>query len=108
VAELDAEDAKLLTLARAARARTGADESAAIRDSTGRTYAAAAVALPSLRLSGMQAAVAAALSSGSSSFEAAVVVSNAGEVSEADQRLLADIGDPTVHVVIPDGVHDQS
>ena len=37
--ELSAEDAKLVTLARAARARAGAVEGAAVRDGDGRTYA---------------------------------------------------------------------
>ena len=55
---LDAEDAKLVTLARAARARVGAVEGAAVRDGDGRTYAAATVALPSLHLTALQLAVA--------------------------------------------------
>ena len=46
--ELAAEDQKLVTLARATRARTGAAEGAAVRDPDGRTYAAATVDLPSL------------------------------------------------------------
>ena len=66
VADLDPEDAKLITLARSARARTGAAEGAAVRDDTGRTYLAATVELPSLRLTALQAAVAAAVSSGAS------------------------------------------
>ena len=41
--DLTAEDAKLVTLARATRARTGAAEGAAVRDLDGRTYAAATV-----------------------------------------------------------------
>jgi hypothetical protein len=45
---LSAEDAKLVTLARGARARIGAVEGAAVRDSDGRTYAGANVVLPSL------------------------------------------------------------
>src|SRR4051812_20816294 len=64
VAALDPEDEKLLTLARSARARAGADQGAAVRDDIGRTYAAASVSLPSLRLSALQAVIAAAVSSG--------------------------------------------
>jgi len=71
---LDAEDLKLLTLARSARARTGAAQGAAVRESTGRTYAAATVDLPSLRLPALAAAVAAAASSGATVLEAAAVV----------------------------------
>ena len=51
---LSAEDAKLVTLARATRARVGAAEGAAVRDADGRTYAAATVDLPSLQLSALQ------------------------------------------------------
>ena len=56
-ASFSAEDAKLVTLARAARARTGAAEAAALRDTTGRTYVAVAVDLPSLRLPALAAVV---------------------------------------------------
>jgi hypothetical protein len=72
--ELDAEDAKLVTLARSARARTGAEQGAAVRDGDGRTYVAATVALPSLELSALQVAVAMAVSSGAPGLEAAVVL----------------------------------
>ncbi len=71
----DPDDLKLLTLARAARARLGADAAAAVRDLDGRTYAATPVHLASLQLSALQVAVAMALSSGAAGFEAAVVVS---------------------------------
>lgn len=68
------EDAKLATLARAARARTGAAQGAAVRDVDGRTYVATGVTLPSLALSALQVAVAMALSSGALGIEAAVVL----------------------------------
>ena len=42
--DLSAEDAKLVTLARATRARARAAEGAAVRDLDGRTYAAASIA----------------------------------------------------------------
>ena len=73
MSELDGEDAKLVTLARSARARTGAAQGAAVRDTDGRTYVAATVALPTLRLSALQVAVAMAVSSGALGLEAAVV-----------------------------------
>ncbi|MCW2775174.1 MAG: cytidine deaminase, partial [Nocardioides sp.] len=50
MSELSPEDTKLVSLARATRARTGAAEGAAVRDADGRTYAAATVDLPSLRV----------------------------------------------------------
>jgi hypothetical protein len=71
---LDPEDQKLVTLARSARARTGAAQGAAVRDGDGRTYVAASVALPSLQLSALQVAVAMAVSSGAPGLEAAVVL----------------------------------
>ena len=71
---LDPEDQKLVTLARSARARTGAAQGAAVRDGDGRTYVAASVDLPSLRLSALQVAVAMAVSSGAPGLEAAVVL----------------------------------
>ena len=103
MSELDAEDAKLLTLARSSRARTGGAEGAAVRDDMGRTYAAATVSLPSLRLTALQSAVAAAVSSGSTRFEAAVVVTEADALDADDVALLADIGGPVVHLAGPDG-----
>jgi hypothetical protein len=75
-AERNPEDAKLVTLARATRARTGAVSGAAIRDTDGRTYAAAAVSLPSMSLTALQVAVAMAVSSGAPGLEAAVVLAD--------------------------------
>jgi hypothetical protein len=75
--ELSAEDKKLVTLARATRARTRAAEGAAVRDTDGRTYAAATVDLPSLKVSALGVCVAMAASSGSRGLEAAVVLTDA-------------------------------
>ncbi|MGB9306962.1 MAG: cytidine deaminase [Mycobacterium sp.] len=76
---LDADDAKLVVLARAAMARAEAISGAAVRDVDGRTYAAAPVSLSTLQLSGLQAAVAAAVSSGASGLEAAVLVAGSAD-----------------------------
>jgi hypothetical protein len=73
-APLDPEDAKLVTLARSARARTRAMQGAAVRDSDGRTYVAATVDLPSVSLTALQVAVAMAVSSGALGLEAAVIL----------------------------------
>ena len=103
--ELDSEDAKLATLARSARARTGSDAGAAVRDTDGRTYAAATVenADPALTTSALRAAIAAAASSGARSFEAAAVVTE-GLVSDADLAVLREFG-PGVPLLVatPDG-----
>ena len=98
MAEFDPEDAKLITLARASRARTGAPEGAAVRDTDGRTYTAATVSLPSLRLTALQAAVAAAVSSGVTGLEAAAVVTDADAVDPASLAAVADLSpDAPVH-----------
>jgi hypothetical protein len=88
--DLTAEDAKLVTLARGARARIGAEEGAALRDETGRTYASASVALPALRLTAIQAAVAQAAAAGARGIEAVAVV---GPARTPDADSLAAIGD---------------
>jgi hypothetical protein len=77
--ELNAEDAKLVVLARAAMARAEAGSGAAVRDVDGRTYAAAPVDLSTLKLTGLQAAVAAAASSGTTGLEAAVLVAGSAD-----------------------------
>src|SRR5262249_15422030 len=74
VSELSDEDAKLVGRARGAMARADAAGGAAVRDGDGRTYAAAPVRLSALHLTALQAAVAAAISSGATTFEAAVLV----------------------------------
>lgn len=102
--ELGPEDAKLVTLARAARARAGVREGAAVRDDDGRTYAAATVSLPSLRLTALQAAVAAAVASGAQALEAAVVVGQAPEIDPASHAVAADLGTPVLILAGPDGV----
>ena len=96
--DLDREDAKLVTLARAARLRahaphTSVAEGAAVRDTEGRTYSAATVenVEAALTTSALRAAVAAAASSGARSFEAAVVVSE-GELREEDMAVLREFG----------------
>ena len=101
---LGEEDQKIITLARSARARTGAAEGAAVRDETGRTYMAATVDLPSLRLSALRLAVAMAASSGATTLEAAALVSEADAVDPADLAAVADLGPraPVFHAG-PDG-----
>lgn len=89
VSELDPEDAKIITLARSTRARAGSAEGAAVRDETGRTYAAATVDLPSLKLTALQVAVAMAVSSGAQDLEAAAVVT---EDDAPDIAAVRDLG----------------
>jgi hypothetical protein len=100
--ELSAEDRKLVTLARATRARTGAAEGAAVRDSDGRTYAAATVDLPSLHVSAAGVCVAMAVASGSRGLEAAVVLTGADTVTTGDLDALRDLGGTGVVVHLGD------
>jgi cytidine deaminase len=95
--ELEAEDEKLVVLARASRARTGAAEGAAVRDTDGRTYSATTVDLPSFRISALQAAVAAAVSSGAESLEAAAVVTEDTLVTGASVQAVRDLA-PSVRI----------
>jgi hypothetical protein len=103
-AQLGPEDLKIITLARSARARVGSAEGAAVRDETGRTYAAAAIALPSLRLSALALAVAMAASSGAAKVEAAALVSEGAAPDPADIAAVKDIGAGAVIIhAAPDG-----
>ncbi|MGB0100310.1 MAG: cytidine deaminase [Nocardioides sp.] len=99
---LSAEDRKLVTLARATRARTGAAEGAAVRDADGRTYAAATVDLPSLQISALGVCVAMAVASGSTGLEAAVVLGGAEAVDPADLDVLVDFAGDGVPVHLGD------
>jgi hypothetical protein len=83
--DLDGEDRKLVTLARASAARAGSAGGAAVRDQTGRTYAAVPVSVGPLELSALQLAVAMARASGAATLEAAATV---GEASAADLEVL--------------------
>jgi hypothetical protein len=98
------EDLKIITLARSARARVASAEGAAVRDETGRTYAAAAVALPSLQLSALHLAVAMAASSGAAALEAAAVVSDGTAPDPADIAAVRELGpEAVVFHARPDG-----
>jgi cytidine deaminase len=101
---LDAQDAKLVTLARGARGRIGATGGAAVRDDMGRTYSAADIALPSLTLSALQLAVAQAVMSGASSLEAAALVQQE-HVPIAGLAAVCDLGgeDVPLYVCEPNG-----
>ncbi len=96
---LSAEDQKLVTLARATMARTRAVEGAAVRDLDGRTYAAAAVDLPSLRLTALEVCVAMAVSSGSTGLEAVVRL---GDETAPDLRAVQEFGGDAVVVHLGD------
>ncbi|MAS54009.1 MAG: cytidine deaminase [Pimelobacter sp.] len=100
--QLSTEDAKLVTLARATRARVGAAEGAAVRDQDGRTYAAATVDLPSLQLSALQVCVAMAVASGAKGLGAAVVLGECGVLADADRAALGDLGGPDLPIHLGD------
>jgi hypothetical protein len=92
----DPEDLKLITLARSAAARTGAEQGACVRDSDGRTYAGTSVRIPHLELSAVTVTVAMAASSGAAGLEAAAVAGAAP--TQADLDVLLDLSQPTAPV----------
>jgi hypothetical protein len=70
-----------------------------VRDADGRTYAAAPVTLSTLELTGLQAAVAAAVSSGAIGLEAAVLVG--GSVDDPGIAAVRELA-PTAVVIVTD------
>jgi hypothetical protein len=93
----DAEDLKIITLARAARARTQASQGGCVRDTDGRTYAATSVALSNLTLTAIQVAVAMAVSSGAQGLEAVALVADSAP-AEQDLAVVRDLPGTDVRV----------
>ena len=99
---LSPEDAKLITLARASRARTRAQHGAAVRDQDGRTYAASTVVLPSLRFDALDLAVAMAMSSGATNIEAAALVADRHPEPIVDGTAVRDLSGHGINIYIAD------
>lgn len=95
----DPEDTKIVTLARSAQARTRAAEGACVRDTDGRTYAGATVALPSLSVSAIGVAVSMAASSAAAGLEAVAVLGRE-TVTEADLAIVRDFAGEGVPVYV--------
>ena len=92
MAELNADDQKLITLARAARARNGSMIGAAVRDETGRTYAGANVQLPSLVVTAVDLAVGQAAASGAERIDAIAIVTDPATDQRPSIDSAADLG----------------
>ena len=99
---MDAEDQKLVTLARAALSRalvrTWLPAGAAVRDDMGRTYAAASVEMDGASVTALQLAVATAVSSGARAFEAAALVTDDPEPDVDGIKALNAFGDVTTFI----------
>ncbi len=91
------EDTKIITLAKASRARTQAAQGACVRDTDGRTYAGTSVALPHLELSAISVAVAMAVSSGAVGLEAVALAATEPPTAN-DLNLVRDL--PGTGVVV--------
>ena len=91
------EDIKIINLARSALARISARQAACVRDTDGRSYAAAGVALEHLNLSAIQVAVAMAISSGAPGVEAVALAGEDGPTLD-DLALLREL--PGTDVVV--------
>lgn len=99
---MNAEDAKLITLARGARGRVGANAGAAVRDDTGRSYSGADVVLPSLTLSALQLATAQAVAAGARGIEGAAVVAVSPEVTHHELAVLREAGGTGIDLILAD------
>jgi hypothetical protein len=91
------QDCELVALARAAMARTAAASAAAVRGVDGHTYAATPVTLAALELTALQAAVAAAVSSGATALEAVVLV--AGSVDDPGIAAVRELAPTAIFIV---------
>jgi len=98
----DPEDLKLITLARATLARTGAAQGACVRDTEGRAYAGASVHLEHLRLSAIGVAVAMAVSSAAGGLEAVALVGEEGPSAD-DLQIVRDLSSDGVTLWWADG-----
>jgi hypothetical protein len=79
-------------------------EGAAVRDGDGRSYTGASVTLPSVTLTALQYAVAAAVVAGATGLEAAVVVSEASTLDSVGHAAVRDLAAAApIHLAGPDG-----
>ncbi|MFZ1363115.1 MAG: cytidine deaminase [Candidatus Nanopelagicales bacterium] len=96
------EDQKLITLAKAARARIGALEGAAVRDTTGRSFTGATVPLTTVSLSAVDLAVASAYASGADGLEAAALISAEGAIDQKSMDVISEMGNGRVRTYVCD------
>jgi predicted tellurium resistance membrane protein TerC len=82
---INPEDSKLETLARATHRRTGSEQAAALRDSTGRTYVAINISTPSFSVDSIAAVFTVAMASQISDIESVVII-GAGQINVGPVR----------------------
>ena len=98
MSEWTPEDDKLVTLAKGARSRIQGTSGAAVRDTTGRTYASANVARENLVLSAVELAVGQAVASGATGIEAVVIFTDEPQLDPMDLEIVRSIGGAGVFV----------
>lgn len=100
--QLSEEDQKLITLAKAARARIGATEGAAVRDTTGRSYTGATVPLTTVSLTAVELVIATAYASGAEGLEAAALISAEGAIDQKSLDVINELGPGRVRTYVCD------
>ena len=106
MSEWTPEDDKLVTLAKGARSRVQATGGAAVRDTTGRTYASANVDREVLKLSAVELSVGQAVASGATGLEAIVISSDSLKIAARDIEIIRAIGGQGVFVHLLDAGGD--
>ena len=98
----DPEDEKIITLARGAKSRVNAEQGAAVRDTTGRTYSSANVTIGELALSAIVLAVSQAVASGAQGIEAVAFASDSHTLDQSDRDVVIAVAGSSVPIFVCD------
>ncbi|MEI6405433.1 MAG: cytidine deaminase [Actinomycetes bacterium] len=104
--DIDAEDQKIITLARGAKSRVNAEQGAAVRDTTGRTYSSANVSIGELHLSAIVLATAQAVASGAQGIEAVALCAHDAAISDEDRAVVLAVSGTSVPIFVSNATGD--